>query len=1357
MAKIRSVNEIILSLQDFYKLAQPDLDTKPGTVARDLFIEGPALPIGQLYDEMSAISDKSSFRVVVGSDLDKLAQNFQLTRRQATPAAGVALLTFSSINANININRGDVVIANNGFSFSVLNGVTVSASSTNFYRSIATKFRDQLDFVGISDLYAVQVSVVASSPGTAGRIDKFSLTRTSIPGVTNVTNINRFSGGSDQETDSSFRSRILASFSGSSVGTMLGYRSAALSVDGVLDVSIVEPGSPLMVRDGTIVKTYTDGSKEITSEGSGGKVDVVILGSNLIETTDTFIYLDKSNNNDPTDVRNTVILGQIEGDEKKTINKRRKDSILNGILPEQPANEILSVAGTSSGANFKAKTVDSLGRVSGNYELIKDTSSYEGSPFGFDSFKFISNKISLFTEDKIKGQLNGQDNLSFSDVTEIPNIQQNVNITNENSTVTFDRSIIQLLHTPATNVTRVFNFNTGERYNVVSQNFDNTGLYNTTGRIKISGSTLPSPSDTLQVDYSWIINFDAYSDYDGLYNTENLRPVDDSIDWGYGSMVHDEKILFSKDVGNNFFVGYSKLPISTIIYANQFVRADGKVTKVNSGTFINRLSIVISNLIDPVTSVDGVFLKNTNVNVYQTSEDTGSFSNLPNIVGIDLLNTLTIILPYDSPAKENDLVTIYVNSTNTFVNGNSNGFQITIPSNEIDTTEDQIELSVSYIANTNELFSSSTVSLPASKLGNGFFLTNNIGSANYSIANNYKRENQIVKKNFSNQILIDTFCSAAQFEIKQEDILSVIRLSDNQELWNIDNPGTIIIDENNMYQLVFSGMNTPVINDRTLLIYSPKDLRRVQPFTFSNKVIKTQFDVLDFDSTIKKHFVSLNLFTNETSLSFDIIDGETQAVLSSFTDGNLIATTTGATLGTGVSLVTNNNLLFNKVKISQSTNNNGVYDIVSYDSSTNIMTLSNSLNLLNNQQVSVIRIEDGKELWNGNCSIDSINNRLLLTEALVGDIGDNVYVMFYTFKNLTQMPTRVIATTIDQVINPGTITISGNTLSKAVDIIFTSTSSTLKLNISEAIRKALGLSSNVSLPSNIKLAKILKLEKVVTASPTNNEVLKVLHEYDVKNAALKDNVYFSDDVLLDTSLSTFEMRLPTSLGNTQNDEIKNLPSLGDKFRISFYYIVDGDSENLVYTKNGTLYTNKKFAIIDKIFISSGFKTSQSTKFTATSFTQPSLGARYSVSYDYLAPKQNERITVTYNYNSLISDVTFAIEENRPINADVLVKSAIKIKLDLIMNIVIDDKYKNTSTTVVQNVKDKLLAELTTNILTDFVSAVDIKEAAASVTGILRARVVYFNKENGIGTVTKIQAQANEYFEPGNITINIETR
>src|SRR5271154_834163 len=112
MVTIRSANEIILSLIDFFRLAQPDLDTKPGTVARDLFVDSMASQLSILYDELSGVSDKQSLRLVTGSDLDKLAKNFGLVRKQSTPSTGVALMTFASIPATINVNQNDIVTAN---------------------------------------------------------------------------------------------------------------------------------------------------------------------------------------------------------------------------------------------------------------------------------------------------------------------------------------------------------------------------------------------------------------------------------------------------------------------------------------------------------------------------------------------------------------------------------------------------------------------------------------------------------------------------------------------------------------------------------------------------------------------------------------------------------------------------------------------------------------------------------------------------------------------------------------------------------------------------------------------------------------------------------------------------------------------------------------------------------------------------------------------------------------------------------------------------------------------------------------------------------------------------------------------
>ena len=66
----------------------------------------------------------------------------------------------------------------------------------------------------------------------------------------------------------------------------------------------------------------------------------------------------------------------------------------------QPVDSITTVTGSLSGTNFVEKTVDQYGRVSGNYELIKDTGVYGGSPWGFDTFHWVSNKILQFLKTK---------------------------------------------------------------------------------------------------------------------------------------------------------------------------------------------------------------------------------------------------------------------------------------------------------------------------------------------------------------------------------------------------------------------------------------------------------------------------------------------------------------------------------------------------------------------------------------------------------------------------------------------------------------------------------------------------------------------------------------------------------------------------------------------------------------------------------------------------------------------------------------------------------------------------------------------------------------------------------------------
>lgn len=1364
MVTIRSVNEIIANLVDFFRLAQPNLDTKPGTVARDLFIEGPSAQLSLLYDTMQGVSDNQSLRLSIGTDLDKLGKNFGLVRKQSTPASGVALLTFSSLNSVININRGTSIYTAGGLGFTITNGTSIVPSNINFYRSVATKFQAQLAFVGITDQYAVQVTVTASSPGSASNIGQYTLSKVSIPGISNVTNTVSFSGGTDQETDAAFRNRILSTFSGSSVGTSLGYLNAALSVTGVQDAFVVEPGDPLMTRDGTVTETI-NGVPTVVAAGSGGKVDVVVLGTTDVSNIDTFIYQDKSNNNDPTSSKNNFVLGQISSDVNLSISQKRVTNIKSGQVPAQPVSSITQVTGSTSGSNFIPFTLDEFGRGSGNYQLVKDTGVYGGSPFGFDTFVWKSNQIE-FQEDLIKGQTNGQDNTTFMDVLQITDAQQQLSVTNENSTVTSDRSIIQLLHYPATNVTRVFNTNTGERYLITNQNLDATTPFNNTGRIQVSGNTLPSPSDILQVDYTWVLDYDRYSDFDGLSNTQNPRGVTDSIDWGYPSSIKNELIEFTLNPGNNFYLGTASHPVDTVISTDAFLEVDGYVQLITSGPFVNRLSVVPSELATLTSSVDSVTWKNTNIELFKTAQGNGSFSTLAEVVGINILYNTTIILPSDTIAQPNDRVTAFLNKTNIFqsgtVQGSSNGTQITIPSSLVNSTADRIKLKVTYIADVNDLFSSVTTSLPTSRSGNGYVLSNNNGFNNFSIVNVSKRENQVVQLNLSNQFFVELNLPSNDYTLLADNVLSVIRLSDGKELWNSDNAGQVTVGVNGNYQLILTGFNTPVTADRVIIIYYAADIRRFQPFSFSNQIIKTRIDSLGIDPITKNFTVPLISFTAQSSgLKFEVVEKNSDIVYFSVTDGYLTPiSSTQANLNSLSTIFSSLPDISNKrVKITgaNSPNNDGYFDIVGYNLNTNNITITTNLDHVTKDQISVIRVVDGKDLWSYSGVIDQANNRLLIPPTPNAVVNDLVYVMFFNYHGLRKAPTRIVGTTLDQIANIGVVSVVGTTMELATDLIFTATNTGLQQNLQEALRKALNLASTSAIPSNVRIAKIVKAEKVVTYSTGSDVVLQTLVNYDITGTTIANNLYFSDTMRSNPLLSGVDFILPSTSNNTLTGSANNLPTVGDQIRVTFYYTTDNDTENLSYTKIGTLYTNKKFALINQIYVNSGFQSSQVTKFTATSFTKPSVGARYTIFYNYLAPKQNERILIQYNYNKLISDATFAIENNRPINADVLVRAAKLVSLDLTMNVVINANFLSTSATVLQNLRNQLVSSLTTTTLGETIDQISLINTAQGVQGIDRARILFFNVTGLPGQVLSVVADEDEYFQPNSITINTETR
>lgn len=705
MVAFRSLEEISLNMLDFLRIVQPDLDTKPGQVARDLFIDAPATEISKLYIELRNIANLQSITSATGNDLNLLARNFGLVRGGGAPATGVAVFTLNTLETDVFISAGTLVTARNGITYATVSDTSFESSKSNVYRSNAIRLRTDLDLAGISDEFALEVAVEATTFGSAGNIGKFGLTVQPIPDISNVTNTQSFTGGSNAESDDAFRARILGIFAGSNTGTALGYANAILADSAISDIVTVEPGDPLMTRDGTDVEVNDDGERVIIQVGTGGKVDIYVLGARLEETTESYIYRDQSGRGDATNSANDFVLGQRGVNPQLDFQQKRRLLIDAGTLPFQPVDSVLSVSGSLSGPNFIQKFTDSSGQEQGTYELVSDTGDFGRSPFGFDRISFISNKIDLTDESISKGPFNGEDALDFTDVLGVSAARQSVIVTNEQPEVSStDRSILTLKHTPISVVNSITNVTTGQRYVISNANVDGElGDQNTTGRVQVSGGTLPTSTDEIQANYIWNAPFDGVVDYDDLSGDATTRTTQDSVNWGFSNRVIEEE----QEVNYSVADGYTVLvthPISRVIDVNT---VQTETPTITAGKLI--VSNTISN-IKSITSVDSREL-------FFTENSNGSFSGTE------------ITLPTDAIFNNGDTATVVYNVVDIFSpDGYDNG---TFTGNLI-TLEDSVAnagdtVFVDYIADVNTLLPTTSLgSLPVTGSQNRFVVSNNL-------------------------------------------------------------------------------------------------------------------------------------------------------------------------------------------------------------------------------------------------------------------------------------------------------------------------------------------------------------------------------------------------------------------------------------------------------------------------------------------------------------------------------------------------------------------------------------------------------------------------------------------------------
>jgi len=677
MATQRTFSQIVQSMMERLRLTQPNLDTKEGAVARDLFIDIQADELDRSYRGLKIVSDKQSPEKAIGKDLDRWARNFGILRKSGTRANGICVYTINDLNSDIPIPSKTLNTARNGFQFKTIGNFVMSVAEKNKYAATANRLRTSLNLAGITDSFAIEVPVAATRIGTSGNIAPLQIINSNLADGLKVTNLSSFSGGTSTESDSSFRARIFAVFSGANTGTESGYRNAALSIQGVLDSLIVKPGNTLMLRDGTETIEINNGSFRILNSGTGGKVDVYILGKKLEEVVESFIYSDLSGAADPTDERNDIIPGLQGIDKTLTSEERRVSAFETGNIPLQPIDSIVSIVGSSSGILLEEST-DAFGNTIGNYRLEKDNGvEVGGTPFGFDKIHFISSTKTVDGESITKKGLNSIDVLRFSDVQDIEKVYQDVQINNENSLRSpIDRNVILLNHYPTVTVSRVLNFTTGELYVIENQNIDSDTGLNLTGEISISGKTLPSSADILSVDYIWRNLFDKYIDFNGtdaigLFSNSN---VSDAITWEPGNGIfQEEEIISQTDDGFEYTV-QTKYNVSNILSVFLAENITENVSTVIDANAISLKGIEISSGNPEISTV--ISVKNTDgVELYHTIIGDGTFSGR------------TLFFPSDTSAEIGDVVNIFYNKIEVFDiesgNGTFSDNIITLPSEDI--------------------------------------------------------------------------------------------------------------------------------------------------------------------------------------------------------------------------------------------------------------------------------------------------------------------------------------------------------------------------------------------------------------------------------------------------------------------------------------------------------------------------------------------------------------------------------------------------------------------------------------------------------------------------------------------------
>lgn len=369
MAKLSA--EILQEMIDFLSTNSnfTDVDKGEGSVLRDVVLDSVARQLEKIYTEIESTKQLSLFvenaELITESDMDSIAQNYNLTRLPATKAVGE--ITFRKKNlpgSPITIGNiegtGGIILATRQLS----DGTTVQFITTE---TVILNTNAVLN--PATNYYEVVADIEAIIEGNSGNVSTGSITNleSAISGIDTVYNSVPTGSGSAAETNTELASRILLAIAGNNRVNKAGYELFVRNnFVKVTDVLVVDPNKPDSVR-------------------GPGTIDIYVLGDDIRSTSEEITFIDSG--------------------------------VSEYSLSNKPVSSITSLTAKVSG-------VDTVLTQDTDYELLKDgTSIVAYSTTSKDKIKFKD--LGIKPDDGTAFTINYSYNKLINDVQEFYELEEN--------------------------------------------------------------------------------------------------------------------------------------------------------------------------------------------------------------------------------------------------------------------------------------------------------------------------------------------------------------------------------------------------------------------------------------------------------------------------------------------------------------------------------------------------------------------------------------------------------------------------------------------------------------------------------------------------------------------------------------------------------------------------------------------------------------------------------------------------------------------------------------------------------------------------------------------------------------------